>query len=427
MSELPRNRTFDIIGRRELLKHPTLQVVHDEIKGPLPGFNPTRATFDLPADNTLPNALARKAQQDAAKAGGAHIRWRARDNRKGESKVLHQSKPSGTNGLTGRHVLVVPKDHDGEHRPQLSTSWAAIGKGIWRMCTVFAWWDVSWWIAVLFSVGSAIFVASGLIYWLPLEDPSTAFGGEGLAGGLTSFIGATLFTIGGVLLIVEATNDNQTGCFGWALEHAFTHDSQSSDGENSSPDRKNTSQWVPVDCSHHHSKGIHHSGVSHMQHPSANRKWEWFPTWHELRHHYLHEIGFVGSFILSIGAIIFYVAGIMSLPWIYDNTPQGVLYGVYWMTYLVGGLFFVASSALYMLETQPNWYTPAPKVLGWWIGTWNMIGSVGWCVSASFGYCSASWCAYQSDLSLTWASIAFLIGSMLLWYESLDKFPVVVA
>lgn len=117
----------------------------------------------------------------------------------------------------------------------------------------------------------------------------------------------------------------------------------------------------------------------------------------------------------------------MALPGIYNNTSQPVLWGVYWLAYLIGGILFVTASLLYMLEVQPKWYKPAPKRIGWWIGTWNLVGSVGWTLSASFGYCSASWCEYQSDLSLLWASIAFLIGSALLWYEAMDKHPVKIA
>lgn len=33
-----------------------------------------------------------------------------------------------------------------------------------------------------------------------------------------------------------------------------------------------------------------------------------------------------------------------------------------------------------MLETQSKWYIPAPKVLGWHIGFWNLIGAVGFTV-----------------------------------------------
>lgn len=325
-------------------------------------------------------------------------------------------------------MLFLPRHDTDPNDPQLTTTLSAVGKGIWRMCTVYAWWDVSWWIAVLFSVGSAIFVISGFFYWLPLAAPSTEFTDESsIGGGVTAFIGATLFTIGGVLLIVEASNDNQTGCFGWALEQVFSH--HDSDTENGSPKPKGdqTGLLRETACDHHHGKGIHRQDALRLQHPETNRKWEWFPSWQEFRHHYIYEIGFMASFILAIGAVIFYISGIMALPWIYDACSQGVLYGVYWLAYLVGGILFVVSSGLYMLETQPTWYTPAPRVLGWWIGVWNMIGSIGWTLSASLGYCTAHWCEYQSDLSLLWASVSFLIGSLLLWYESLDKYPVVRA
>lgn len=323
---------------------------------------------------------------------------------------------------TGRHALVLPATPQAAEPYPVTASFAGVRAGIWRMCTEFAWWDVSWWIGVLFSFGSAIFIACGFFYWLPLAAPSTTFHDEGnIAGGVTAFIGATLFQIGAVLLIVEACNENQSGCFGWALEKAFSHSDDEADGSsNGTP----TATRAEKECMHHHMHGLHKGSTMELQHPSAGRKWEWWPTWYELKNHYFHEIGFLGSFILAVGATIFYISGIMALPGIYGNLSQGVLYGVYWLAYLVGGILFVVSSVLYVFETQPRWYQPAPKLLGWWIGVWNLIGSVGWTLSASFGYCSASWCSYQSNLSLLWASIAFTIGSLLLWYEALDKYPV---
>ena len=80
-----------------------------------------------------------------------------------------------------------------------------------------------------------------------------------------------------------------------------------------------------------------------------------WPTWHELTTHYFHEIGFLASFILAIGATIFYISGILALPGVYNHLPQGVLYGIYWLSYLVGGILFVVSGVLYMFETQKKW------------------------------------------------------------------------
>lgn len=288
------------------------------------------------------------------------------------------------------------------------------------MCTVFAWWDVSWWIALLFSVGSAIFLLSGLWYWLPLEAPATEFPGESLAaGGVASAVGAMLFQIGAVLLVFEACNENQTGCFGWALQHAFSHNENDSTcvvaTREASSSSNITTQPLSRDCAHHHIHGIHKRATVERQHPAAGRKWEWWPTWEECTTHYFHEIGWLASITESIAATVFFISGVMALPGVYNHLSQPLLWYLYWLAYLVGGLLFVLASAMYMLETQKTWYTPASHLIGWHIGLWNTIGSVGYVLSASFGYCTPSWCHYQSALSLLWGSVAYLIGSLLLW------------
>lgn len=314
---------------------------------------------------------------------------------------------------------------------------------------VWAWWDVSWWIAILFTFGSALFVVSSLFYWLPLAAPQTEFPGESLVGGgVCSFIGATLFTVGGLLLIVEAANENQTGCFGWAVEHLFV---AGEEGECRTAATGAEIRPRPEACRHRlHNRELRHGGI-HLQHPSAGRRWEWAPTWREMRAHYLHEIGFLAAFIMAVGAVVFYVkalppslpstsnkaltplsscppqvSGIMSLPGITNTLSLPTLLATYWLAYLLGGLLFTLSSLLYVLETQRKWYMPAPRVLGWWIGVFDLLGSVGWMLSAIFGYCTgvASWCVYQSDLTTLWASCCFLIASLGLWFEALDKYPV---
>jgi hypothetical protein len=287
------------------------------------------------------------------------------------------------------------------------------------MGTECPYWDISYLIAVSFSVGCLLFIISGLFYWLPLVAPSSEFSTEATAGAALAFVGATLFQVGAVLLVFEACNESQTGCFGWALHQALT-------GENDDDTGRVVAKADVHSCQHHHQRRCQTDSAKQKQkqQPKADRKWTWWPSWHELRTHYFHEMGFVASITLSVGATVFYVSGICTLPPIYNNMSRGALEGVYYLTYLVGGVLFVISSVLYVLETQPTWYTPAPHLLGWHIGVWNLIGSVGWTLAASFGYCTPSWCAYQGDLTLIWASVAFLIGSMLLWYEALQKYPV---
>lgn len=52
--------------------------------------------------------------------------------------------------------------------------------------------------------------------------PKTEFSTEILVGGgVTAVTGATIFEIGNVLLLVEAVNEDRSGCFGWALEQVL--------------------------------------------------------------------------------------------------------------------------------------------------------------------------------------------------------------
>jgi len=97
-----------------------------------------------------------------------------------------------------------------------------------------------------------------------------------------------------------------------------------------------------------------------------------------------------------------------------------------------------------MLETQPRWYIPAWEMLGWHIGLWNLIGALGFTVKPpkqcnevagdllivsklsgalgpAFGNSGAQ---YEASLATFWGSWAFLVGSAIQWYESLDKHPV---
>jgi hypothetical protein len=112
-------------------------------------------------------------------------------------------------------------------------------------------------------------------------------------------------------------------------------------------------------------------------HPASEsaRTWIWFPTWHELKTHYFKEVGFLACLSQMIGATIFWISGFTALPPIYNRlTSTAAQKGAYWAPQVIGGTGFIVSGTLFMLETQQKWYLPAPKVLGWHIGVWNLIG-----------------------------------------------------
>lgn len=264
------------------------------------------------------------------------------------------------------------------------------------MFTTYPYWDVSYLVAVIFSLGSVIWVINAFFVFLPLVQPRTEFEGEAsVAGGWTAFIGATVFELGSVLLMLEAVNENRTGCFGWAIEKVEEEGlgllvrREGKDG-----------------CGHHHAnkgnfvgKGVKTSTEKNMGHNEVDgeqdvgkygengpkeKSWQWWPSWHDLTTHYIFELGFLACSAQMFGATVFWISGFTALPYIYDKFPsQGAIDGGYWVPQIVGGSGFITSGLLFMLETQDKWYRPAFKVLGWHIGLWNLIGALGFTVSRS--------------------------------------------
>lgn len=86
------------------------------------------------------------------------------------------------------------------------------------------------------------------------------------------------------------------------------------------------------------------------------------------------------------------------------------------------------ASILFMIETQTHWLIPEWHAIGWHISFWNFVGSVGFTLCAAFAMTSilpeAQWAEYQLAYSYLWGSGGFFVGSLIQWYESLDKHPV---
>jgi hypothetical protein len=301
---------------------------------------------------------------------------------------------------------------------------------LWQMLVYWPLWDVSYLTAQAFTWGSVIWVINAFFAWLPAVRPSSEFPSEKDAAGITAFIGATIFEVGSVFLMIEAANENRTDCFGWALEELLEDNGL----VRVTPDREN--------CTHHHANKLnivgkersypkkhgHDRRTGRKNFPEAQEldSWVWLPTLHELRAHYVHDIGFLACLSQFLGATVFWISGFTALPPIQAALSTPGINGAYWAPQVIGGIGFIVSSLLFCLETQQKWWKPAPQVLGWWVGAWNLIGAVGFTLSGAFGYWVGSQGTYEAGLSTFWASWAFLIGSCVQWYESLVKHPVEV-
>ena len=418
--------------REPLRDHHQLHLLDSRIRGPFSSLNPTQAHFEHvqqpsntvnQSDNTSEAATEKITDaNDGNQKPGTNVRykWTSRNNRK------------------GRHALVVkPTEASAAAYATPATTSAAreVLKGIWRMCTYYPIWDVSYLVATVFTLGSVLWVFNAFFVFYPTIHPSSEFNGEILyGGGITAFIGATIFEIGSVLLMLEAVNENRAGCFGWALEQAY--DERFGDES----EKGGVTRIIPAKdaCTHHHGNKGNLVGKAVKQEPSAEAKasvpadgtppgsksWIWWPSTHELKSHYLHDLGFLACSAQMFGATVFWIAGFTALPGIYNVMSPGLTDGIYWVPQVIGGSGFVVSGTLFMIETQKHWWQPAFSQLGWWIGLFNLIGGFGFTLCPCFGFDSASWAQYQAGCSTFWGSWAFLIGSVIQWYESLDKHPV---
>ncbi|KAF2148156.1 hypothetical protein K461DRAFT_330100 [Myriangium duriaei CBS 260.36] len=383
--------------------------------GPLGFLNPTRREYGI-----LP---AVRQNTSAGDVGGAapnvRYKWSSRNNRKGRHAIVIKQTASGKEDRT-------------DNTPASSTSWRSIGRTVILVFFYYPVWDVSWLVAFIFTWGSIVWVINSFFVFLPLLRPSTEFPGEiADAGGWSAWVGATVFEVGSVLLLLEAVNENRTKCFGWAIEQVYekqtTHHLSKHSAVRIRPDKTH--------CEHHHpnkrslvgARTKSNTQLSESEKPGASssgKSWTWFPSSHDLRTHYIRELGFWASAVQLFAASVFWISGFTAIPGIQDRLSSAGVKGAYWFPQVLGGFGFVVSGFLFMLEVQEHWAKPALGTLGWHIGFWNFIGGWGFFLCPCFGFNSASWAVYQSSCSTFWGSWAFLIGSVIQLYESQSKYPV---
>lgn len=200
------------LGHHTPLNHDGLQTLQSTTSGPIAGLNPTHKHFQhVDKDSSGVNIGQEIASpQNQRAADQIQFRWTSRNNRKGR----HQLDVKSASSNDAKYLV-----------PHSTSSIREVLKTIGRMFTKYPFWDVSWIVAYIFTIGSVVWVFNAFFVWLPLQKPSTEFGTETLyGGGITAFVGATIFEIGSVFLMLEAINENRTDCFGWAVEEVIEGD-----------------------------------------------------------------------------------------------------------------------------------------------------------------------------------------------------------
>ncbi|KZT41793.1 hypothetical protein SISSUDRAFT_1042305 [Sistotremastrum suecicum HHB10207 ss-3] len=308
---------------------------------------------------------------------------------------LQEKRQSTRNTRKHRYYTSSPTSN----KPRASSSqWSKI-----RRMAVIEYWNISWWVAMAFTVGSIIWVINGFIVYLPFVNSRFTTDADG--GGWTAWVGATVFEVGSIMMMWEAWNRNVEAYFGRSIRGVrgagYARHSQDTDTER---------PFTTLE-----------QGISKEDANSLNEhgdKWIWFSTDRK----YLHEIGFLAALIQLCGASVFWVSGVTGLPTIQEAIKMNtaLIDTFYWTPQVVGGSGFIISGILLMIETQKKWYIPAPHLLGWHVGFWNFLGGIGFTLCGAFGFSTMSWAMYQSTLSTFWGGWAFLIGSLVQWYEAVN-------
>lgn len=108
--------------------------------GPLKSLNPTKRYLvadKKPITGSDTGQVELPARPSAQRPGVAYV-WRSRDNRK------------------GRHALAVsvdPRKHDATKGPRPSNTWNQTLRGVSKMLLRYPVWDVSYDVAVVFTIG----------------------------------------------------------------------------------------------------------------------------------------------------------------------------------------------------------------------------------------------------------------------------------
>jgi len=324
---------------------------------PLGFFHPTRAEFE------------------PGQGQGEPWTWNSRASRKNRftSDVVHVSHHDETTDLKHSTSLVVEqrlKHPETKLKPHLS-------------------WDISFWVAVIFVLGSTAWIVNGFYLFLPLVD----IGGEHLtAAAWWAFAGGTLFELGSYLMLVEALNTGHDELFGpalWGLlyGHRDVDEKSLTEGEAGKPKGRVRYRWI---------------GLGDV-----------------------HDLGYLACAIQMFAATIFWISTITGIPHVIPNLTSDPSVPIadifYWTPQVIGGTGFIISSILLMLEVQTAWWKPNLTSIGWHIAVWNLIGAMGFTLCGALGYAAlgSTKANYQSVLSTFWGSFAFEIGSVIQLWETL--------
>jgi hypothetical protein len=249
--------------------------------------------------------------------------------------------------------------------------------------------NISWWVAILFTLGSMVWLINGYVSMWPLSSPIIVTN----VLSLTAFFGGMIFIFVGVSAYLEIINRAK---YTHIRELALSYDTKLF------PSVIHKCRRFFVHNSNHIKKYNNHV-----------KDWKFLCI-------EMHNWGWWLNVIQLLGALIFFVACAVGVILLFDNSLS--LYTWFWLPQMVGAVCFIISSLMAMIEVQEKIYLPALKNIGWYSALFNAVGAVGFFLCAYLGaYYQSEFIIYWgSDLSTFIGSSAFLISSYLMLIEVMN-------
>ncbi|KAL4534372.1 hypothetical protein Ndes2526B_g06764 [Nannochloris sp. 'desiccata'] len=257
--------------------------------------------------------------------------------------------------------------------------------------------NISWHVAVFFTLGSIAWVINGQYAMWPVDDDANLQVNINLMG-YSALVGGLLFWVGAYLSIVEALNEKKHLYFGIELRHVLdTLEEESRDIQkfvkNKISDEVTKGGGGGGGGGHHGACHLNYvanktkrntdldivtsnadrvNGVlpKHEGPPPQQPSWRWWGT-------ETSSLGWWASIIQFTGATAFTISVITGTPGILSPTQWQLQTALSWTMQVIGSIGFIISSAMLMLEEQRQWYIPALDRIGWHSAFWNVVGSVG--------------------------------------------------
>ncbi|OXG28955.1 hypothetical protein C361_00609 [Cryptococcus neoformans Tu259-1] len=282
--------------------------------------------------------------------------------------------------------------------------------------------DVSFWVAVTFTLGSVVWVINGFLVWFPLLRPRLDTDTVSRTAYAMAFVGGTTFELGSYLMVIEALDRGREINFNTAIGQLLSHRRHTPHYAtlDSSTLAKSSNELTYATSNSRKSQQEIKEGIA-----KRTKRFIWWgrPMW--------HDMGYMAAIIQFFAATVFWVSTLTGLPGVIPGYFSGggstaIVDVFYWTPQVVGGSGFIVSSVVLMIEVQKHWWLPNITDIGWWVAFWNLIGATGFTLCGALGYSSASGLEYESDLATFWGSWAFLIGSVVqvgeaVWREPANK------